>query len=114
LIGQARKTWHGVKIGRPDWSDSSHSLAFEAELRQEGLSVYLILNAYWELLTFELPPGRDGSGNPWRRWIDTSLESPEDIAPWGMAPALSGSTYRAVERSVVVLFRDRRNGKTHQ
>ena len=114
LIGQARKTWHGVRVGQPDWSDSSHSLAFEAELRQEGLSVYLILNAYWEPLTFELPPGRNGSGNPWRRWIDTSLVSPEDIAPWGMAPALSGSTYRAVERSVVVLFRDRRNGKTHQ
>jgi isoamylase len=26
-IGQASKTWHGVKIGQPDWGDHSHSLA---------------------------------------------------------------------------------------
>ena len=60
LIRQASKTWHGVKLGQPDWGDHSHSLAFEAELRQEGLRVYLILNAYWEPLDFELPPVGDG------------------------------------------------------
>ena len=43
------------------------------------MCVYLILNAYWEPLDFELPgvPG----GGAWRRWIDTSLKSPQDIAP---------------------------------
>ena len=57
LIRQANKAWHGVKLGQPDWSDHSHSLAFEAELRREGLRVYLILNAYSEPLEFELPSG---------------------------------------------------------
>ena len=60
LIRQANKAWHGVKLGQPDWGDHSHSLAFEAELRREGLRIYLILNAYWEPLDFELPPAGDG------------------------------------------------------
>ena len=48
--------------------------------------MYLILNAYWEPLDFELPPVGDGGAGPWRRWIDTALESPQDIVPWQTAP----------------------------
>jgi len=106
LIRHATKAWHGVKLGQPDWSDQSHSLAFSAELRQDGLCVHVILNAYWGPLTFELPPSGDTGTGPWRRWIDTSLGSPQDIVPWQAAPALSGRTYGAGARSVVVLFRD--------
>ncbi len=105
LIQQARKRWHGVRVGQPDWNEDSHSLAFEAEVRQEKLRVYLILNAYWEPLDFELPPVDDSGSDPWRRWIDTSLASPEDIVPWQRAPSLGGPTYRTEARSVVVLFR---------
>jgi isoamylase len=65
--------------------------------------VYLILNAYWEPLEFELPPS--GDGGSWRRWIDTSRDSPQDIVPWRTAPSLSyQKTYQAAARSVVVLF----------
>jgi len=107
LLRRARNAWHGVKLHQPDWGDHSHSLAHAAELRQEeGLNVYLILNAYWEPLSFELPPlGESGPGS-WRRWIDTSLESPDDIVPWQEAPALADHAYRAGARSVVVLFAD--------
>jgi glycogen operon protein len=104
MIRRASKAWHGVKLDRPDWSDHSRSLALAAELRQQGLSVYLILNAYWEPLEFDLPPVGEGGAGAWRRWIDTALESPHDIVPWRAAPALSGHSYRAGERSVVVLF----------
>ena len=62
--------------------------------------VHLILNGYWEPLDFELPPAT----GPWRRWIDTSLPSPEDIVEWKKAPSAPGRTYRAGPRSVVVLF----------
>ena len=106
LIRQASKAWHGVKVGQPDWGENSHSLVFEAELRQEGLRVYLILNAYREPLEFELPPAGDGAAGAWRRWIDTALASPQDIVEWRAAPAISGPAYRAAARSVVVLFRD--------
>ena len=82
-----------MKLNQPDWGDGSHSLAFGAELREEGLRFHLILNAYWEPLDFELPTL--GDGGPWRRWIDTALDSPHDIVPWQTAPAVPGSSYRA-------------------
>ena len=62
----------------------SYSLAFEAMLQREGLRVYLILYAFWRPLVFELPP--IGDGGPWRRWIDTALESPQDVVPGPTAP----------------------------
>jgi isoamylase len=65
----------------------------------------VILNAYWEPLYFELPAvgiGKDG----WRRWIDTSLESPDDIVEWQAARPISRFFYRTEARSVVVLFAD--------
>jgi glycogen operon protein len=105
LIRQADKAWHGVKLGQPDWSNHSHSLAVEAVVREQGLRLYLILNAYWEPLEFELP-AVEGEAGAWRRWIDTGLESPHDIAPWEAAAPLSIDSYRAVARSVVVLFEE--------
>ena len=74
LIRQASKTWHGVKVGQPDWGEHSHAFAFEARLRQEGIRIYLILNAYWEPLEFELPQVGDGARS-WCRWIDTCARS---------------------------------------
>ena len=63
----------------------------------------MILNAYWEALDFELP--HDGTDDQaWRRWIDTSLQSPEDIVAWRDAPSVEGGLYHSGPRSVVVLF----------
>ena len=104
LLERADKAWHGVKLNQPDWSDNSHSLAFSAEIRREKLLIYLILNAYWEPLEFELP----AIAGPWRRWIDTALDSPQDIVPWQDSAPVSALTYTAGPRSVVVLFAHRR------
>jgi glycogen operon protein len=103
LLGAARKTWDGVKLGVPDWSPSSHSIAFTAHMANENLMYHLILNAYWEPLEFELP---DADRSPWRRWVDTALPPPDDIVPWQTAPAILGSTYLARPRSVVALQRE--------
>ena len=65
---------------------------------------HLILNAYWEPLEFELPRAGDRGEDSWRRWIDTTLDSPHDIVEWQTAPLVAGGTYRAGPRSVVVLF----------
>jgi len=104
LIRGANKAWHGVKRNQPDWSDNSYSLAFSAEIQRQNLIVYWILNAYWETLDFELPVLDKGSREPWRRWIDTSLDSPQEIVEWQGALPVPGDTYRAGPRSVVVLF----------
>lgn len=106
LIRQASKAWHGVKPLLPDWSDWSHSLALGVELKKEHLAIHFILNGYWEPLQFELPHAREGTS--WRRWIDTALESPQDIVDWQQAPPISQNTYPVETRSVVVLVKDLR------
>ncbi len=102
LLRQATTAWHGVNLWRPDWSSNSHSLALSADLRRAGLKMHLIMNAYWEPLDFEIPAPE--GGRTWRRWIDTSLDSPDDIVPWLDAPAFTGAAYRAAPRSVIVLW----------
>ncbi len=98
LLRQGRVEWHGTRLGHPDWREISHSLAFTARLADGHRIMHGMMNAYWEPLEFELPPRR------WKRWLDTSLPSPEDIGPWEEAPALEGSTYRVESRSIVVLM----------
>jgi isoamylase len=102
LIAAARPAWHGTKLNQPDWGPDSRAVALGADLKAEGLRFHLILNAFWDPLEFELPPP-DGA-SPWRRWIDTSLPSPEDIVEWNAAQPVPGGTYRAGPRSVVMLF----------
>jgi glycogen operon protein len=101
VLRNAVKSWHGVKVGQPDWASWSHSVAFSAKDPRQGVSIYVILNAYWESLEFELPPLDEGVS--WRRWIDTSLDSPEDIVEWAAAPLIGGDSYHAGARSVIVL-----------
>jgi len=104
LIRQADITWHGVRLHEPDWRHYSHSVAFTARFAKERVFFHVILNAYWEPLEFELSPVADGGRHPWRRWIDTFLDSPHDIVDWKRAPSVPGHSYRAEPRSVVVLF----------
>lgn len=101
LLAKSNHAWHGVKLGQPDWSSYSHSLALGADIPGHELRLHLILNAYWEPLDFELPTPMNGE--LWRRWIDTALDPPREIVAWQTAPAVSGNSYHAAPRSVVVL-----------
>jgi glycogen operon protein len=108
LIQEANKEWHGIRLNQPDWGPWSRSLAFSVEVRKQKLRFHLILNAYWKPLEFELPSTDGSKGTPWRRWIDTALDSPQDIVPWQEAIPVLGQTYRAEARSVVALFAELR------
>jgi glycogen operon protein len=104
LLRHATIAWHGVKVLQPDWGPRSHSLALGAEMPRAGLALHFVLNAYWEPLDFDLPSVSVHDG--WRRWIDTALDSPDDIVPWQTArPLDEPHAYRAAPRSVVVLWR---------
>ena len=61
VLREAKHAWHGVKLNQPDWSPVSHTLAIGAELKNEGLLLYIILNAYCEALDFELPAVPNGT-----------------------------------------------------
>jgi isoamylase len=103
ILHKSDIAWHGVRLNNPDWESSSHSIAFMARPPEEGTLVHVMINAYWEPLSFELPPV-DDSGHPWRRWIDTFLDSPEDVVDWDEATEVVGTSYRVEPRSVVILF----------
>nr|WP_286177296.1 glycogen debranching protein GlgX [Rhodopirellula sp. JC639] len=107
MLHEAKKAWHGVKLNQPDWSDTSHCLVFGGEMPRTGIHFHLILNACWQPLEVELPRL---DRQPWRRWIDTALDSPQDIVPWQEAPEHLGESYQVVERSVVMLFAIDDNG----
>ncbi len=106
LLRRAEIDCHGVRLGRPDWSDDSHSIACTVRTRQRQIPLWLhvMFNAYWEALDFELPLAPAAAISGWQRWIDTSLESPEDIMDATAAPPVPGTQYRVAPRSVVALF----------
>jgi glycogen operon protein len=103
LLHQARIQWHGVKRSQPDWSYDSRSLACTIESPTGAWLFHLMLNAYWEPLTFALPPVSKSVEGGWCRIMDTSLASPEDFCAWSEAPRIEGLTYLVQPRSVVLL-----------
>jgi isoamylase len=103
LLREAHIEWHGVTLKRPDWSDNSHSLAFSLKSRGARFVLHVMLNAYWEPLTFELPPVPAEGPQAWRRCIDTALKSPNDICAWEAAPLVRQTTYVVQSRSLVLL-----------
>ncbi|HSD82417.1 MAG TPA: glycogen debranching enzyme, partial [Anaerolineae bacterium] len=93
--------WHGVRLAQPDWSDTSHSLAFSLHDALGGDYLHIIFNAYWEPLNFDLPPLP--ADLRWHRLIDTALPAPADFTPLDQAQPLDEHRYRAESRSVVVV-----------
>ena len=83
----------------------SHSLAITASAVSADLDLYLVLNAYWEPLSFDLPPIPEDGLGPWRRWLDTFLETPDDVCRPSNAPVVTGSSYLVNPRSIVALAR---------
>lgn len=98
--------WHGTRLLQPDWSSQSRSLALHFKLESltgERDDVFVIANAYWEKLNFEIP---QLEGGRWGRFVDTSCDPPADICEVGNEVALPDSrAYSAGPRSVVVLVR---------
>jgi glycogen operon protein len=101
--------WHGIKLNKPDWSDESHSLAATVRLLGDRVSLHVMMNAYWEPLDFEIP-WLGGADEEWRRCVDTSLDSPDDICEWAAAAKVQGSAYQVQPRSVAVLVASRNGG----
>lgn len=96
LLAQGRVTWHGVQVGTPDWTHASRSLAFEVHGSRRAF--YVILNAFWEPLDFQLP-----ADLTWQRVLDTARAAPDDLMDVDAAPHETGSHAAIAPRSAVVL-----------
>jgi isoamylase len=106
LLRRAEIDWHGVRLGSPDWADNSHSIACTLRSGRGLLPFWLHImsNAYWEGLDFDVPPAPVSAISGWQRWIDTALESPDDIMDPSTAPMVLDTQYRVAPRSVAALF----------
>ena len=95
-------TWHGVRLGEPDWHGDSHTLAFTLAYPAYEECLHVMFNTYWQPLRFELPPGE--GGEVWHRIVDTALESPQDFSDLEKATAIDEPSYRVQARSSVILM----------
>lgn len=93
-----RVSWHGTRVGDPDWTGQSRTLAFQMLGRQGQPDIYVLFNAHGTPQRFALPP------RGWRRLVDTNLPSPEDIVEEREAVRLNpGDHYLVTPHSAVIL-----------
>jgi glycogen operon protein len=101
-------SWHGVRVGVPDWGSESRSLAFliagdRSSSGPEGDFIYAAFNMWHEPLLFMLPVLP--SGMRWRRVVDTAHSSPDDFFESGSEELLPDQSQVLLSgRSVVVLI----------
>ncbi len=94
--------WHGIRLNKPDWSEDSHSIAFSLCHPTCEEHLYVVFNAYWKPLRFELPLLKLGSH--WHRIVDTSLPAPHDFTVLNDANKIYQNSYRVAPRSSIVLM----------
>ncbi|MBN1496890.1 MAG: glycogen debranching protein GlgX [Spirochaetes bacterium] len=104
-------SWHGDRIGKPDWTPSSRSIAMLINGEYADLTngtadsdLYMIFNAEEADRVFEIPEAP--SGKRWRIALDTAKASPDDIFGPGEGPILEKDRYPVSGRSTVVLVSD--------
>jgi isoamylase len=105
--GWTEITWHGVRIGQPDWSFPSHSLAYTLAGFERDSDVHVMVNMWTGDLDFALPAL--SAGRAWLRAIDTAAATPADISDEGSEPPVPDAACRVAARSVAVLITRRPN-----
>ncbi|MBI4011942.1 MAG: glycogen debranching protein GlgX [Candidatus Rokubacteria bacterium] len=101
-LGWSEITWHGVKLGQPDWTHHSRSLAFTLAGFDRDNDLHVMINMWTAGLDFELP--RLPAGKAWSRSVDTSATPPTDILEPGAEPRVRGDAYHVAARSLAVLI----------
>ena len=98
-----RVSWHGHKIGDPDWTGKSRTLAFQMHGWHSQPDIYVMFNAHWDAQKF-IVPAHEGRWK-WKRLADTCLPSPQDIVLEKDAISLQpGDHYIVSPRSAVILI----------
>ena len=88
-------SWYGAR-GKVDLSGQSRAFALCVRGASQGDDdIYAIFNAYWEPVIFEVQ-----AGGPWRRVVDTSLASPDDICTDGSGVSLQSDSLTIGPRSM--------------
>jgi len=101
-LSDAQIKWHGTSLDKPDWGVDSHSIAVMLRNHARNNVRYIAINSYWNTLHFELP-ALPGPSSHWIRMMDTSLESPGDIAAVEQGLVVIDPTYAVNPHSMVML-----------
>lgn len=94
--------WHGTKLNEPGWNDAhARALAWTVAGSLATSDIHVMVNMYWEPLSFEVP---QISERAWYTAIDTSLPSPQDIHAPGNEVLVNSHQIEVKGRSIVVLI----------
>lgn len=102
-LSSNRIQWHGVEPFNPDWSPVSHSIGVTFYSYSDECFYYAFINAYWEGLHVKIPEIPGQANEKWKRVIDTSLPSPDDVEPNVKKMIEIGHNYYVGPRSILVL-----------
>jgi glycogen operon protein len=98
-------SFHGTSPWNVDWSPDSRALAILLTASKTGESsdtVYLVMNMYWDTLSFGLP--QPPEGHTWHIAVNTGVDAPADIWEPGAEPRIQDQSYiLASARSVILL-----------
>ncbi len=108
LMQKVQIEFGGVTPGVLDGGPTSHALALTRTSPTGAERFYLMINAYWEPLTFQLPPAPAAAPAGWQLWFDTSKPSPDDIYRREDAPLVGATTYQVGPRSISALVANER------
>lgn len=106
LLQKVQVEFGGVQPGVLDTGYTSHAVALSRTSASGRERLYLMLNAFWEPRTFQLPPAPPASLPGWRRLLDTNRPAPDDIHGWDDAPPVAVSAYLVGPRAIVALVAD--------
>jgi glycogen operon protein len=95
-------SWHGTKLNEPGWNDPhARALAWTVAGSLAHSDIHVMVNMYWEPLTFEIPQIYERA---WYTAVNTALPSPQDINAPGNEALVNSNHVEVSGRSIVVLI----------
>ncbi len=103
IRGLADITWHGCQLNSPGWFDeNSRVLAFTiASFVDSEPDIHVMMNMDSQNLNFEIPVIED---RKWYRFVDTSLDSPNDILSKKKVKLFKEKLYNVNSYSIAILI----------
>jgi glycogen operon protein len=94
-------SWHGCHLNSPGWDNpDARALAMTIAGFNGEEDLHIMLNMYWERLTFEVPLLENRG---WYRAVSTAAPSPLDIAEPGSELPVEEDSYLVPALSIVIL-----------
>jgi len=95
-------TWHGLELNKPDWTDTSHQLAYTLGALDGGPRLHVLLNSGDAPRPFAIPPAR--TGGVWRLAVATAGDPGQRVFAPGKGPEVKQGSVEVPDHSLTVLW----------